>query len=221
MTKKLVRIANFASQTEAEHAASKLQELGINAFVEGGAVATALSHVGSALGGVKLLTQASDVDRAQEALARWRPVDADDWYCAACDETLAASFEICWSCGKLRADVAGEPPQQEQAEERRPLRAASRDLTNPYVASNVSESLPSTNTAEALVARAHRLACIGTFTLPGILHLYSLTLLVRATWAPEPLSPRSHVLWMTALLINLANLVFWPVFVYFVLTGQA
>jgi len=66
MEEKLIILDTFLNPIEAEHWCSVLQDSGIQAFVDGAASGTALSHVGTALGGVKLLVSQKEFPIAKQ-----------------------------------------------------------------------------------------------------------------------------------------------------------
>jgi hypothetical protein len=109
MSNSLVTLESFPNTISAEQARIALAAEGIQAFVEGGATDTLLSHVGSALGGVKLTVRESDVQRAAAILSESFAEDKGaNWHCRDCDEEVDAGFDVCWSCGKNRDEVARE-----------------------------------------------------------------------------------------------------------------
>jgi hypothetical protein len=122
MPDKLVPVASYETPFEAHAARGVLAAQGIAAQVADENVAGALFHVGTALGGVKLLVWQADLARAQAALfggeaddesERARPHDR--WKCAKCREWNEPAFDYCWSCG---ADyVVGEQVTEEESNE--------------------------------------------------------------------------------------------------------
>lgn len=112
MPDELVTIATFMSNAEAGPVCAKLESVGIRTYLQGGATADILSHVGTALGGVKLQVAADDLQRAIECLELTNDdQDAavqDPWDCHQCGETVDAGFEVCWSCGaEFNAQATG------------------------------------------------------------------------------------------------------------------
>ena len=61
-----VQLETYISASEAEHVRSLLVEKGIAAFVDGANANTAMSYVGSALGGIRLFVRVEDVDKARQ-----------------------------------------------------------------------------------------------------------------------------------------------------------
>lgn len=112
-----VQIASFGNAAEAEQLRSVLEDHEVPAFVDGANANTALSHVGSALGGVRVLVSVSDAQRAAEIIESL--VEEDDtsggpWFCGRCKKEVDGDFQVCWSCGEPRTprtDVEQPFPQ--------------------------------------------------------------------------------------------------------------
>lgn len=172
MPAKLVLLREFATEVEAQLAQSALEREGIESFLTNISTATALSYVGVATGGVRLSVDSDQHDRAREILRNDIPenFDASDWYCGDCREPQDGRFEVCWKCGKERASVeTRESDADDIAEEVEPVD---------------SEIL----LLEKSVTRAWRSAIFGLFILQGILHLYSMYLLMDVFLAGRKLS---------------------------------
>ena len=217
MSERLIKVASYGSQVEAEHVVSLLREREIAAFVEGATVNTTLSAVASPLGGVTLLISEADLAAVQELLASPTSDELlrDDWYCGECEETNDASFEICWSCGEVREQIEVDNPLQNKPS---PHPAPTdRDLSNPYSPSHVDsraeKSSPNARShdqiAEDMVIRAHRAAWIGAVVLPFILHAYSVYLLLRVATMRARMPEQANWLWYWALLIDVVTASFW------------
>lgn len=225
-----VRIASYATEFEADTACSLLRENGIHAFVEGGATNTMLSYVGSALGGVRLLTSSGNSQAAIELLAG---VEDDSrtseapWFCGECAESNEANFEICWACGQERKAVEGQFPSpvadaehgsrldadaKSQAVFTKPSRAQSNPYVSPGVAaapaSQASQS-SATNEVDEMVLRAYRAAVLGFILLPVITHAYALYLLLRVASQTGNLSTVGNGLWMRAFAITTVGCLMW------------
>lgn len=222
---KLVKIGSYANQVEAEHIQSLLEEQGIETFVEGGTSNTAMSYVGSAIGGVKLLAKDSDVESVKNVLATLESDNSagEDWFCAKCEDSVDGSFEVCWSCGGPRNEVEGEaPPPPEYAapledfgDKRGVVIDDDRDLSNPYSPSGVvSDSGPPAPhepdpVAEDMAQRAFRASWIGMAVMPFLLNFYSLYLQLRLANGERTLSDRANRLWYWALGINVVAVCGW------------
>ena len=199
---KLVQVGVFFEELGAIQAKNWLETEGVIAGVEGGSVSTALSHIGSALSGVRLLVAEIDYDRARELLLRYGETNSPgtSWYCGDCKETNEPSFDLCWSCGKTREEVGVPFP----ADESKPVESsgfteishaeipAKIDSNNPYQPPLVSEPAISaqldrpldavTEQMEQTIQRAWRASVIGLFIpiIPiPLLQIYSILLLLR------------------------------------------
>jgi len=186
---------------------------GIMAFVEGANVSTMLSYVGPALGGVRLLVRAGDVQRAKQVVdnlqAERRSVGTP-WYCGVCHESLDASFEVCWKCGGIRADVERPLPEAidgDHANSTQTLRTIGDPLSQRTRDENQSASALPVDVvnveAEELCLRAWRSALFGLVTLPVVLHVYSLYLLLCAARLTSRFSEQGHRRFNGALAIDL------------------
>ncbi|TWU47420.1 hypothetical protein Poly51_52200 [Rubripirellula tenax] len=92
---------------EAEIVRDRLAAAGIQAFVVGTDMATALSLGGAGtIQGVRLEVSPADYDLAIETLVDddRRLREAGYWKCGRCSEPNQPAFELCWSCNKPRSD---------------------------------------------------------------------------------------------------------------------
>ncbi len=108
-----VLLAKMFNSAEAEIIRVALEDAGIDSWVESDHAAATLSHVGSAIGGARLLVKSDDLDTAWGILNRIEQENqgfADEVSspknCPHCGETVELSFVVCWSCGKS----VNEPP---------------------------------------------------------------------------------------------------------------
>ncbi|MEZ6118619.1 MAG: hypothetical protein R3C28_18915 [Pirellulaceae bacterium] len=119
MTEKLVTVARYPNAHIAQLIQSHLVAQGIRAHVSGTNVANMLSHVGSALGGVRLQVAAEDVEQANQVLLSLQDDGSvSGWLCGRCQEEVDPGFEICWNCQAHRSEFA------------RPLRQVADSLRN-------------------------------------------------------------------------------------------
>jgi hypothetical protein len=198
---KLVQVGVYFDELGAIQAKNWLETEGVTAGVEGGNVNTALSHVGSALSGVRLLVAEQDYARARELLVRYGEKNSlrTSWYCGECQETNEPSFDLCWSCGKVREEVDAPFPAAEAepvvASDFTEIRVADIpakiESNNPYQPPLISEpAIPSrldrpldglTEQMEQTIQRAWRASVIGFFIpiIPvPVLQFYSIWLLL-------------------------------------------
>lgn len=200
---RLVRLSSYDSPLAADAARLVLEREGISARLDGESVGHALNHVGTALGGVGLLVAEGDAVRAAEIiaeLAREAKLEKAPWFCGRCREDVEATFDVCWSCGKDRAEVeVHAPPVAIEADGR--FAANSTEATRDYHSRHDAET-------EALLARAWRASIVGIVFLPVILHLYSMWLLLRASTSGHSFSPEGSRKFYQAFAVNvLAGLV--------------
>ena len=219
------KIAAYANAVEAEYVRSVLEENGVAAFIDGAAANTALSYVGSAIGGVKVFVRTGDVERARKIVEN---VDGESdaaaasWFCGSCEETIDGTFEICWACGRARADVERPFPAtcddehfdsgfREDGEADTPIPDDSGyDTANPYASpmTSTAVTIPSDQRgeinpdAEAMLLRAWRASIIGVVFLPIILHMYSMYLLIRAAMTATTFSQDGNKRFCRAFIVN-------------------
>jgi hypothetical protein len=228
----LVKIAACANAIDAEQIRSRLEQHGIAAFLDGANANTALSHVGTALGGVRVLVRMTDAEQAAEIVASARRdsmASPDPWYCGQCEEEIEGGFDICWSCGNARADVGRPLPVTSDDQRLEPARGADfgevtptpdydgYDDANPYTppitpdsASTQRAVAPELNKeAEAMLVRAWRASIIGTIFLPIVLHFYSMYLLIRAANMTPVFSPSGRKKFYRAFAVNVVAGCLW------------
>jgi hypothetical protein len=237
VTSDFVEIAACANAVEAEQIRSVLDQHGVAAFVDGAAANTALSYVGTALGGVRVLVSATDAARAAEIVETGRDesnIMHSPWYCGQCHETIDGSFELCWSCGNAREDVERPLPDtgeevhfESEPEECDEIAATTLDYSgydesNPYASpmtpansERQNEKRPEINEeAEAMLLRAWRASIIGTVCLPFVMHLYSMYLLIRAANTAAVLSPSGERRFYRAFAVNVVAGCVWGLMIH-------
>ena len=99
MPNRLKKLRSFATEFEAHEARNVLVANGIKAFVENASSVTALSYIGPAIGGVKLMVEESDLARATQILDDDSPTRTAAWTCGECYSEVDEGFDICWNCG--------------------------------------------------------------------------------------------------------------------------
>jgi len=116
MTDDFKLVAAFPTPVEASLAKSRLEEAGIRAFLDGEAAAGWLWHLSGAIGGVKVLVPAAEVESARGVLAESANalVGQAAWTCQRCGVEVDAEYEVCWSCGAT-PDGTNDPQFQVEA----------------------------------------------------------------------------------------------------------
>ncbi len=222
---KLVTVAIFENAAQAHAAKSLLDLAGVQSVITDEELVSQLWHIG-AFNGIKLQVVAEDEKLARRTLhdAGESPerVHGAPWRCIKCQEVIEADFEVCWSCGAAREEAADpdfdpnveteSPASSEQFTEDEPWSRASEsiDPNNPYVPAHVRDDEPdsfqmpaASDAVEDLVVRAWRASVIGLGLCPGILHVYSIGLLMSAGAAGAELSAMGKLRFVCALLIDL------------------
>ncbi len=99
-------VRRLINPDEAEIIKSRLEAEGICAVVSGGEAGTMLSHIGTAAVNVRVEVAPEDLQRANEVLEEDERQRASRtaWTCGRCDEYNEPMFDLCWACGKRRAD---------------------------------------------------------------------------------------------------------------------
>ena len=77
------KLRTFLTAFEAEQTQNRLREAGIGAWVEGAEAQTAMSYIGSALGGVAVVIADEDILAAEEILRDESP-PGGPWTCRVC-----------------------------------------------------------------------------------------------------------------------------------------
>ncbi|PAY19842.1 hypothetical protein CKO51_08985 [Rhodopirellula sp. SM50] len=215
----------FSNAVEAEILRARLDAAGIFAVVNGGEVATMLSHIGSAVVRVRVEVAPEDFERAKEILEtdEIERSERTAWQCSRCDERNEPLFDLCWSCGKTRDESDLSRPLLEfelpVIRESGPMVVADQPprkpvSSNPYAPvlipnedcgprSESDQAEQDSRDAE-LVARIFRGAVIGIFILPPLLTFYVLFLLVfevpRAAYRDPRLYWRLLASWFLCLI---------------------
>ncbi len=206
-TARFVVVAKFFNEQDAHIAKADLAAGGVESMVDGANTNAMLSHIGSALGGVRLLVSEADKKRAEEILATYEKQKAQGnstqgqstWFCGTCREVLDVSFETCWSCGNERSEVEQAMPS---------------DLENhPDLAEQVvsSEDAPISR-ADELAQRAWRASLFG-FTILPFLNFYSIALIFQVCACESELSKSGKRKFYGAILANLLfGFMMWTIF---------
>ncbi|MEL7496346.1 MAG: DUF2007 domain-containing protein [Planctomycetota bacterium] len=227
------KIANYHDANTAEHILSILKDSEIEGFLDGAHTQTALSYVGVAIGGVNLYVRNDDVDSANAILAEIEVgIDKTQpaWFCGACSEVVEGGFEVCWSCGKPRAEVEMDMPSTAESVDAEPATverdnfssAAERD-SNPFAAphADVQQPIPpreppnelATESIEKLLWRAMA-AAIASLIVPVLPNLISAYYMIRAIVLPDPWSKRCYRYLVIACLFNVVIIAIWVAVFY-------
>ncbi|NND97186.1 MAG: DUF2007 domain-containing protein [Pirellulaceae bacterium] len=185
----------FSNPHQAEILRTRLDAEGILAVINGGEVATMLSHIGTAVAKVRLEVAPEDFQRAVAVLEEddLQRAELTPWQCSRCDERNEASFELCWNCGKSRGDCDGEPVQSESTGKPTETSVVLDETliprpfsTNPYApvlisADGQTDQRVHDEPDEELVSAVSRVfagAIFSPIVLPPVLAVYNLYLLL-------------------------------------------
>lgn len=204
---KLVSVGGFATSVTANYAKARLAEAGITARVDGEAFGTALGL--SPLGNIRVLVDSDDFDHAKQVLDIDK-LSGSAWFCGPCQEPVEPGFDVCWSCGGARSEVAGEPDDVEKLSEPEPKPAPTPVSNNPYEPVPEQEASPEdvydadTAEAEGEVADILRRARNATFVGVGFFPLipYGTWLLCQVAGRTEELSEKRRQQFHLACLFN-------------------
>lgn len=155
----LVEIASYWTSREAAIARAALESQGVRCFLEDDQVADMWPLIANAVGSVKILVAASDVERANKILTSvyddW-PSEAGTWICPGCGRPVDARLGACTECRAERPDDGGATSQTEAAalddEEAR------RRARNPYAPPRAGGRDSSDDEAEQQLADDDRYA---------------------------------------------------------------
>jgi hypothetical protein len=170
-TDRLIPVATFATPEEAEIGRRILEIDGIPSVLQDASTLGWFWHLGNATGWIKLLVAE---ELAQQAANRLRAEpdlptasqSPEPWTCN-CGADVDAGFDICWLCGEARSEVSGITFVRESRQSHREIGMTTEDKS-----------------AGEAIDRAYRAAIFGCFTLPVILHFYSLIILIQNLNAP-------------------------------------
>jgi len=211
---KIVRLAWFSDPIEAGLVKNRLEEVGISAFISGDIAAGAFAGLGSAFAKIELYVPRSCLQRAFSVLEKIQTEeyqqDAED---STAIETRDPPSRVDEHVMAADTHIHAKPASDSAADEgSEPEIAAAMDQAAPEEVKDLDR--PITWTAEALANRAWRAAVLGLVLFPGILHLYSLLLLVNMMFKDEEVSPSAMRRVYGALALDLAVL---PIIVLIVL----
>ncbi|MEC8556754.1 MAG: hypothetical protein VXZ82_17270 [Planctomycetota bacterium] len=190
----MYKLRTFLTAFEAEQTRNRLCEAGIGAWVEGAEAQTAMSYIGSAIGGVAVVISEEDILAAEEILCDDFP-PVRPWTCRVCWSDIDEGFDVCWRCGADRSQARQPepaPPADELAPEDYTVDPGENSFASPDVLASpyapiATEQLQSRTNEEQraeeedmpLVKRALIAAILGPLMLPLIAQLYVIILLAR------------------------------------------
>lgn len=226
MTTELQLLETVSLPYEAQHLKMLLEVAGIDAFIEG-INASNTFGMNALMGSIKIKVRASDLPSARQVLREEllrMSQSGEAWYCGNCKETNEPSFDICWKCGGAREEVQAErPTSQPPATERPTKEIVAEELVSPspvrapynptpYAPPQSEPELPPRSDSASSAAqeeynetieRAYRASILGLITLPGVMHLYSLILLLGALNIEADTTARLSTRFTIAMAINL------------------
>ncbi len=228
---KLTRVCTFPSELAAQQAKNFLAAEGISGYLENANTQTMLGYVGPALGGVKLLVPDEDVDSAKQLLAKEDVASTiAAWTCPRCGSEVDSGFELCWKCGHAfndsetpaaPADSGLDAVDTRNAsyaahENERPAFPAANS-ENPFLPASSGENasrptdVPASQDVwleeqQGLIRNAFTLSILGLVILPGIMHAYSMYLLIKAGVGLNLLPPMIRRRYYAAMAINVVCL---------------
>lgn len=195
MTDRLITVATFSVDVEAEMAKNRLEEEGIRAFLQG-ETATGLYQLGYTLGGIQLQVAAEDGERAVDILSSLpkRKVRMEGWDQSDDEEDEEPDPEPETSI-TTRPSSSFEP---ESAVTAHPgtVRAEAPDA-------DADEEAP-LSAVDAIAFRAWRAAIFGLLFCPPLFHIYSAAMLIWLACVPGELSERGTRSLYGAVLIDVA-----------------
>jgi len=225
-------VASLPTPEEAHAVRLRLGAEGIEALLADETTAGIYWLYSGAIGGVKVQVAENDYVRAMRVLeGEDGEENSPEWKCGRCGADVDAGFDVCWSCGALRAEAAAPVGDDETASPADPVPAAPSPFEspsdmapplppqdddglpfNPYRSPRhsgpppVADQAPAdvdTEEGDAAALRAARSAIIGFVFCPGILHGYSAYLLLKIGLLDLPLGPRGKRLFAAALAFDL------------------
>jgi hypothetical protein len=226
MADKLITVATFNTPMEAALARNHLESEGIPAFLADEETIGILGGlVGAALGGVKLMVSEDHVLRAEDLLTSlWAQTDSELDEPDPMDPNITAEpDEADWvnkpvgegitergAAASRRAEPAVDEPSitaETPPAEKEPLTEPATDVGSGLLRPerDWDETLDQlkVSSGEELARRALHTALIGLVVCPGILHVYSIVLLLRLANFQGELSGAAHRKVVAALAIDM------------------
>ena len=238
MARELLPLAYFGSVIEADQVRAMLERHEIPTRIDGEAAGNVLAMM-PALTRVQLLVRRDDLARAQQLLREFEnrlDQPGEPWYCGRCEEIIEGGFEVCWSCGGDRDEVAALVPRFDFSH-KTPTVKLERDPeqeANPYASplareeevtgyategDEIAAGKKYPQTLEEVVAAAYRASIIGFFFFPIVMQTYSVYLLYWGATQQESLSPLDRRRFALASVLNILGLVIWGYIVFRLIGG--
>lgn len=100
-----------ANLADAQLVVEMLQGAGIEAQIVGEALQGAVGEIAPQSAQPRVWVRGGDAERARTLIQQHSGPSAEalPWICKGCGETNAASFEICWDCGRPANPLANDP----------------------------------------------------------------------------------------------------------------
>jgi hypothetical protein len=203
MSDELVTIRKFGSPQNAYLARSVLAGANIPACVLDDGTGNWLWHLGSALGGTKLLVASYDAVRATELLrtleSSVRTSDGTVWTCPHCGSAVDGAFDVCWSCETARDELGLAASPQ-------PLAPSAQRAGESAQHAEEGNSYDEVSPVDADAERAWRATLFGMMFFPPLL-LYALYLFAKNL--DQNLSSRSALRFYAATTISVVAMSAW------------
>jgi hypothetical protein len=234
MSDKFAVLRECTDQFEAETIRIRLASDRIPVLITGTDPNVALSLGGAATARpVRVEVDRSDLDRADALLKMdsLRARQSDFWICSRCHEQNEPTFDVCWSCNKVRRETTSSEQTQEGQESteessrtrikerlHRPLLQSdttSENIEGSPVHATPSKVAPEGNqeTGWESVSRCARAAVVGLLLLPSLFSFYSIYLLLQldpAVYHAPKTKRRVWGVWiLNAVVISLGSTLWW------------
>jgi len=227
-----VTLLHHASLYEAQQLRNLLADVEIPAFIDSEASTSMMGHQ---MLDVRLMVQDKHEQEAREilrdAVNQATAEHGPDWFCGTCEEVIEGAFDVCWSCGESREDVARDSPRHlaAGATDSSELPTASvaipeldrtfdRSLNerNPYAPSSLFAGSsadiegPLTEEANQHLKRALMASAVGLLIIPVLMNAYSIHLLLSFPPSNWDASARSRL--YAAWGLNLLSILCWGIY---------
>lgn len=224
-----VTLLRHASLYEAQQLRNLLADVEIPAFIDSEASTSMMGHQ---MLDVRLMVQDKHEQEAREilrdAVNQATAEHGPDWFCGSCEEVIEGAFDVCWSCGESREDVARDSPSlltagAADSSEWSTTSGASPELDrsfdrslndrNPYASSSLFAGSiadlegPLTEEANQHLKRALMASAVGLLIIPVLMNAYSIYLLL--SFPPSSWDDGARRRFYTAWGLNLLSILCW------------